>query len=422
MSSVSFADVVHHSISFSTEIECEALILELIDTRWVQRLRDISQTANVRSVYMFSEHSRFGHALGSAFLACTLMSKLSGIFRAQVEPHRAAVCAAALLHDIGHLAPGSHTAQKTWFPGQPDTHEALSALAVEQDPEIRGILLRYGPRLQQAVAAILRESAAVPAWTHEVISGGGWNVDRGNWCIVDSIMAGVEYGKYNIPALTDSIVLTADDHLAIRENRLDAMIHFAVSRHAMYQQIYQHRVLLSNDSLSVAVAKRARAIGSALEFADSHMRRALEARSAADLDLATVIGMRDPWWRYHLYQWCEGADAVLADLSRRLINRKLFKTVRIRDEEDSAPLIARARAAVSACGYDPEYYLHEVSTEDVHAGDSKQSMLVLMDNGQVKALNESEPLLRAMIGESRAFHKRWLVMPQEAKLQLGRER
>ena len=74
---------------------------------------------------------------------------------------------------------------------------------------------------------------------------------------MDSVLAGVSYGKYNIPALVDSILITNDKQLALMENRLDAMLHFMVSRHAMYRQIYQHRVLLAADMLNKAVVQRA---------------------------------------------------------------------------------------------------------------------------------------------------------------------
>src|SRR4051812_35406426 len=139
MSTISFADVVHQSLTFSREIPSQALILDLIDTPWVQRLRDISQTANTRLVYMFSEHSRFGHSLGVAYLAESLMEKLSRQFSKEVAPYRRAVAAAALLHDAGHLAPGAHTAFRTWFPEEHDSHELLSAKIVIESPALQRI-------------------------------------------------------------------------------------------------------------------------------------------------------------------------------------------------------------------------------------------------------------------------------------------
>lgn len=106
MTTISFADVVYQSITFSSEDPAQALVLELLDTPWVQRLREVSQTANTKLVYMFAEHSRFGHSLGVAYAACDLMQKLAREYPSKVELYSEAVAAAALLHDIGHLAPG----------------------------------------------------------------------------------------------------------------------------------------------------------------------------------------------------------------------------------------------------------------------------------------------------------------------------
>lgn len=421
MSDITFADVVHQSVSFSKTDPAENLILALIDTRWFQRLRDISQTANTRLVYMFSEHSRFGHCLGVAYLAKLALGKLSKHFPKDVETYRPAILVAALLHDIGHLAPGSHTAFKTWFPGQPDSHEELAETVLTQDSEISSLLNNFDSNLGKTVLSILGESQDVPPWTWQIISGGGWNVDRGNWSTVDSVLAGVSYGKYNIPALVDSILITNDKQLALMENRLDAMLHFMVSRHAMYRQIYQHRVLLAADMLNKAVVQRARDLGASLEFADDVMQQALAAKEAKDLTLNTMFEMRESWWRYHMARWSQSHDAILRDLSDRILHRKLFKTVRIIDPSSRSHLIEQATSTLESLKLDPKYYLHEITTADVHSGDSKQSMLVQLDNGQVVTLGEADPLIRSMAAESYQSRRTWLAMPAEAKNKLTKQ-
>jgi HD superfamily phosphohydrolase len=420
MSEITFADVVHQSVSFSKNDPAERLILELLDTRWFQRLRDISQTANTRLVYMFSEHSRFGHCLGVAYLAKLALGKLSTRSPKDVETYRSAILVAALLHDIGHLAPGSHTAFKTWFPDQPDCHEELAETVITQDPEISSLLNGFSPTLSQTVLSILDESEDVPAWTWQIISGGGWNVDRGNWSTVDSVLAGVSYGKYNIPALVDSILITDDKRLALMENRLDAMLHFMVSRHAMYRQIYQHRVLLAADMLNKAVVQRARDLGNDLEFADDIMRVALNAKNAKALGLNTMFEMRESWWRYHMSRWAKARDPILRDLSDRILHRRLFKTVRILDVEQCPALASRARQALESLRLDPRYYLHELSTADVHSGDSTQSILVQLDGGEVVTLSEADPLIKSMANESHLAKRSWLAMPAEAKQKMIR--
>jgi HD superfamily phosphohydrolase len=422
VSEITFADVVHQSISFSFEDPAEQLVLRILDTAWFQRLRDISQTANTRLVYMFSEHSRFGHCVGVAYLAKLVLGKLSRNHSKEVEPYRAAVLVAALLHDVGHLAPGSHTAFKTWFPGQPDSHESLAEQVIANDPEVGAILDSHSPSLKTQVTQILDESDHIPAWTWQLISGGGWNVDRGNWSAVDSILAGVSYGQYNIPALVDSIVITPTGQLALMENRLDSMMHFAVSRHAMYRQVYQHRVLLAADTLNKAVVDRARALGDKLEFADDTMMQALAAKTVADLSLPTMFNMRESWWRYHLTRWSKSKDSIVSDLSQRILNRRLLKTIRIQNEEGKDLLYKKAIDALNTLGLDPRYYLHELSTADVHSGDSKQSMLVQLDNGSIITLSQADPLFNAMASVTRTSQKSWIALPKEAKVLVGHER
>lgn len=422
MSDITFADVVHQSISFSPNDPAEKLILSLIDTKWFQRLRDVSQTANTRLVYMFSEHSRFGHCLGVAYLARLVLGKLSRRFAADVEKHKAAILVAALLHDVGHLAPGSHTAFKTWFPGQPDAHESLAEIVITKDPEISEILNSFSPTLISQVIAILSESESIDPWTWQIISGGGWNVDRGNWSTVDSVLAGVSYGKYNIPALVDSILITADKQLALMENRLDAMMHFMVSRHAMYRQIYQHRVLLAADTLNKAVVQRARDLGSQLEFADTTMQHALAATAVEALSLDTIFEMRESWWRYHLTRWARSADPILQDLSQRILHRRLFKTIRAGELPKKTDLVHQAKEALTRLGFEPRYYLHEISTADVHSGDYRQSMLVQLDDGSVITLGQADPMFQAMASDSRLSRRSWIALPKEAKELLGHSR
>jgi HD superfamily phosphohydrolase len=419
---LTFADVVHQSITFNKTIPEQHLIADLIDTTWMQRLRDIAQTGNTRLVYMFSEHSRFGHSLGVAYLACVVMDKLAQEFPDVVKPYREAVAAAALLHDVGHLAPGSHTAFKTWFPDAPDNHEELATKIITQDTDVQRVLASRSKELPKLVAAIMDESEEVPAWTWQIVSGGGWNVDRGNWAIVDSTMSGVSYGRYNIPALIDSLTISKTGELVLRENRLDAMMHFVVSRHAMYRQIYQHRVLLAADVLNTAIVRRLKDIKGAGAFMDDTMANVVASHDANALSLQEIFQMRESWWTYHLSRWATASDEILRDLSKRLLNRKLFKTIRLHGLKDVEALRTRATDAVSGAGFDPRYYLHEIKTTDMHAGDSRNSISVLNDDGSISKLADSDPLFAVMIKESKLSQRSWLVLPAEAKKALGLKR
>lgn len=434
--SVLFADVAHQYLIFDPADEACRLVLELIDTPWVQRLRSIRQTGNTNLVYMFAEHSRFGHSLGVAYLALALMDKLSRYTPELVRPYRNAVAAAALLHDVGHVAPGSHIAEKVWTRHAALNHEHVSLRIVQEDPVIQKILIEAGGlKLVSDIVAILQESTAVPAWASTIISGGGWNADRGNWAIVDSAMCSVQYGRYNVLALLDAFRIVPDGRLVLAESRLDALTHFFVARDSMYRQVYQHRVLQAVDALTKNIAIRLRdilleaqcdnhpeQISTVLAerniFADETMRAALCSNDyTKDVPLSIVFNMTEQWWRYHIDRWCECGDLILKDLSLRLRDRKLFKTIRLEGAVDSNSAIAlrqQVETAAEKLGFDPRYYVTIVDSSDRHRRTDDTEPLILKDSGDVVPVTAVEPVIAQFVRQTDQ-QRRWIATPREVK-------
>ena len=435
-SSINFADVAHQTIIFDRSLPAEELILKLIDTRWVQRLRTVSQTGNTKLVYMYAEHSRFGHSLGVAYLATLLMKRLRVFSPTQVETYERAVAAAALLHDIGHVAPGSHLAERLWGFEKRGEHELVGTRVLRGDPEIRDILESSQAGLTELVCDILEDSSRLPHWTKEIISGSGWNADRGNWSIVDSTMCAVTYGRYNVLAIIDAFRLTSSGSLVLQESRLDALTHFFVARDSMYRQIYQHRALQAADALTANTVRRARDIamssgGGASAagelaakriFADDVMLKILSgANYAQDLPIEEIFQMTEPWWSYHVLRWCSSEDPILADLALRLRDRRLLKTIRLTGTGKALELTENARNTLLRLGYDPRYYLVTVEEADTHRGKDGEMPQILLDSGKVVPVVEVEPLIAQLLARP-ASNRRWLAVPQEVKEALGCER
>lgn len=428
---VSFADVAHQTLTFDTKDRTSQLILELIDTAWVQRLRRIKQTGNTNLVYMFAEHSRFGHSLGVAYLACLLMRSLKQYYPEQVADYEMAVAAAALLHDIGHVAPGSHLAEKIWGKDSGAKHEEISIQIIREDKEISSILNKYNGALLETVCQILAGANSLPPWTVATISGDGWNADRGNWTILDSAMCSVSYGRYNVTALIDAFRLSESGELIIQENRLDALTHFYVARDSMYRQVYQHRTLQAVDALSEKIVLRLRDLIAEIKvlgeqsidthiFADQTMLAALCAKSyPSELELKDIFRMDENWWQYHLDKWCSSNDKILSDLALRLRDRKLLKTVRI--EKDSDQVIERAKDLCLELGFDPKYYLNTVNLSDRHRDETESAPLVLLENGKLVPVTQVEPLIEQILKRPENT-KCWLALPKEVKEKLGRNR
>ena len=427
---VSFADVAHQTLSFDRENS--AIVLELIDTAWVQRLRNISQTGNTKLVYMFAEHSRFGHCLGVAYLANLLMANLKKFQEASVLEYENAVAAAAILHDIGHIAPGSHLAEKIWSKEEGALHEQATQRIILEDPEIVGILQKFDKNLPDTVCKILRGDSSVPAWTKSIISGGGWNADRGNWAIVDSAMCAVTYGRYNVVALIDAFRLDHNLNLVLGENRVDALTHFFVARDSMYRQVYQHRVLQAADALTGKIVQRLKDLVSEdIKQAENTLKKsniyfdqalitALTSKNyAKELSLQNLFEMTEHWWSYHLNKWTYSSDSILKDLSLRLRDRKLFKTIRLESSKDQ--IVEKAKTVSKELGFDPNYYVCLIEEKDKHRGKKEETPKVILDSGNIVNATEVDPTIDAIMSRKPA-ERAWLSVPKEVKAALGRAR
>jgi hypothetical protein len=382
---------------------------------------------------MFAEHSRFGHSLGVAFLATSLMRNLKRHSPKKVAAFETAVAAAALLHDVGHVAPGSHLGERIWSTSNKDKHEHISTRVALEDQEIRGRLDNFSDSLAAQVVDILKERPDVPAWTKSVISGGGWNADRGNWAIVDSAMCAVSYGRYNVAALIDSFRISDDDELVLLENRTDALVHFFVARDSMYRQVYQHRVLQSTDAHTECIVKRIRALieeegelesakGKHGIFCDQTMAAAICAVDySSELSLEELFSMTESWWQYHIDAWCSATDPILKDLAIRLRDRRLLKTIRLDDEKDPEDFLNSAREIASDLGYDPDYYVILIQEKGKHGAKVEDVPLVLLDNGQVVPATEIEPMINDIMKRA-SSRSSWLAVPEDVKQKLGRVR
>ena len=104
-------------------VELEDSILDVIDTPYFQRLRDIIQTSYT-SLFPTSVHNRFSHSLGVYFLGQKAIDSLFKNFRAihgndelneakELEIKKTFLMA-CLLHDVGH-SPFSHTGEEFYF-------------------------------------------------------------------------------------------------------------------------------------------------------------------------------------------------------------------------------------------------------------------------------------------------------------------
>ena len=110
MSTRTYYDPLHQSITLNSSIPEEQMVMELIDSSPFQRLRRIKQLGPAYLTFHSAESSRFTHSLGVFHLARRAINHLSTI-DSKLKDYRFILYGAALLHDLGH-GPLSHTSEE----------------------------------------------------------------------------------------------------------------------------------------------------------------------------------------------------------------------------------------------------------------------------------------------------------------------
>lgn len=248
----------------------------LIDTEPFQRLRHIHQLALTSLLYPAATHKRFEHSLGVMHLAGrvydTVVSNMGSEVKRRLYPHmgenpdhwRRVVCAAALLHDVGHM-PFSHAAEDELLP-QGMTHESLTIKLIRSKP-LSEILASqpFNSNADTIVKVAVGEKNAPEGlefseWESilaEIITGNFFGVDRLDYLMRDSYHAGVAYGKLDYLRLTDSLRILplpegerdeeAPLRLGLTRSGLYSAEALIMARHWMFAQVYYHRIRMLYD-------------------------------------------------------------------------------------------------------------------------------------------------------------------------------
>ena len=356
-----------------------ALIFDLIEHKYFQRLRRITQMGLSYLVYPGAHHTRFHHAIGCMHLMQKVIQVLryKGVNISQDEED--ALYIAILLHDIGH-GPFSHAMEHSIVNGIP--HEAISLLFMERlNEEFNGSL---------TLAIKIFKGEHERPFLGQLISS-QFDMDRADYLKRDSFYAGVAEGNINSERLI-TMLNVVNDSLVIEEKGIYSVEKFLVARRFMYWQVYLHKTGLVAEQLLIRVLKRAKELlnnGNQLDsskpllyFLNHNITlhkfdfTTLETFSKLDdFDIISAVKI----WQFH-------DDFVLSNLCRMIINRTLLK-IKIKDkkfeEKKLQQHINKLTAKLNITKEEAGYFVFEGEISNQAYQKNTQKINVLYKSGRV---------------------------------------
>lgn len=301
------------------------LIFDLIEHKYFQRLRRISQMGMSYLVYPGAHHTRFHHALGCMHLMqkAVQVLRFKGVEISKEEEN--ALLVAILLHDIGH-GPFSHAMEHSIVNSV--HHEEISLLLMEQlNKEFNGSL---------TLAIEIFKGNYPRKFMYQLISG-QIDMDRADYLKRDSFYTGVAEGNINSERII-TMLSVVDDELVIEEKGIYSVEKFLVARRLMYWQVYLHKTSLVAEQLLIRVLKRAKELtlqgvnlqaSAALSFFIQN-EISIEDFNAEVLDRFAKLDDYDIVSA--MKEWMQEDDFVLSNLCKMIINRDLLR-VKIKNKK-----------------------------------------------------------------------------------------
>ena len=385
-----------------------ALIYDLIQHPYFQRLRRISQMGLSYLVYPGANHTRFHHALGCMHL----MQKAVDVLRfkgvAISEAEENALYIAILLHDIGH-GPFSHAMEKSIV--EDVHHEAISLLFMNQLNE------EFNGQLSLAIQVFKGEYHR--KFMLQLISS-QLDMDRMDYLKRDSFYSGVAEGNVNSERLIQ-MMNVVDDVLVIEEKGIYSVEKFLMSRRLMYWQAYLHKTSLVAELILTKVLKRAKELtlkGVQLPCSEPLLfflqnRIALENFDANILDLFSQLDDFDIISA--LKSWQRQDDFILSSLSKMIINRDLPKIKVVTDKallDEIGPLQERFAAENNLSIADTNYFIFKGKIKNQAYSKEAEPIRILKKDRTIEDVVEASDQLN-LKSLSKLVTKYYICFPKQ---------
>ncbi len=369
------------------------LILELIDSKEVQRLRRIRQLSGVSMVFHTAEHSRFTHALGAYHMAYLVLKNVEGI-EVLDSWQQMVFLAAALLHDIGH-GPYSHAFEHVLK----TSHEQMTIrLLLSELTDVHRILSRY-PMLVEDIASVIAHQGKYPLI--ESLVSSQLDVDRMDYLSRDAYFTGATYGTIDMHRLLRSMKVV-NGQLLIRASGVHTVESYLMSRYHMYFQVYYHPAARAYELLLESIYQRICDLSVSQKMDDS-ITSFLNVIHDPN-DVASYIELDDAYVNGFIKRLVKSSDPVLNQLANAFENRRLFRFIDLANNPDPLLLEELKKKYGGSCS--ASYFYYETAVSAVAYLETKQpekdinTIKILLPNGQIKTLNEYSPIMSGLVSTS----------------------
>lgn len=384
-----------------------ALIFDLIEHRYFQRLRRISQMGLSYLVYPGAHHTRFHHALGCLHLMqkAVRILRFKGVNISDEEEN--ALYVAILLHDIGH-GPFSHAIEHSLISGV--SHEMLSLRIMEV------LNAEFNGKLSLAIQMFKGDYHRI--FFGQLISG-QLDMDRSDYLKRDSFYTGVSEGNVNSERLI-SMMTVVNDQLVIEEKGIYSVEKFLTSRRLMYWQVYLHKTGLVAEHMITNLLKRAKQIAQNDDFTGItpsfkfFLNQSVDLTNFSEQTLENFLQLDDSDIIASMKLWLDHPDFVLRDLSQRLLERKLFKIKFCKKKNIASALKKQQHILNETCSISKDnwpYYVFEGQTQNTAYNPSQNPIKVLHKNGKVSDLHRNTNLINIK-GLTKTTKRHYLCYPK----------
>lgn len=375
-------DPVYGFISIPQEI-----IFDVIEHPYFQRLRRIKQLGMTHFVYPGALHTRFHHVIGAMHLMTKAIATIRRKGHDISDSEERAVLFAILLHDIGH-GPFSHALEHDIVCGV--SHEEISGFFIDRLSE------EFGGDLDLALEIF--KNKYPKKFLHQLVSS-QLDMDRLDYLNRDSFYTGVSEGVIGSDRIIEMFDVV-DGSLVIEQKGIYSIEKFLVARRLMYWQVYLHKTVVAAEHMLIHVLRRAKTLvlegkelfaSPALNFfltqnitIDEFKSNPEVLNQFAQLDDFDILGAIKVW------QQCD--DKVLAELSRRIVERELFK-IEVSPtpfkEERINEVRAKVQAKLNLTEKELDHFVYSDILSNNAYNDSKENINLLMKSGQVMDVSKA---------------------------------